>query len=130
MTLSARQLAQQRVASLMDPAELEAVARIKALNSCHIKSARDAEAQKLYRKLVRNTQTETAKQVGLIIMGNSGSRKTHIIRSMEKVPEFRRYREPGEDLEMPPYLSVDAPPTVTSWMPFGTCPHWSAPDFV
>lgn len=108
--LTARQQAQLRIASHMDPSELEAVARIKAMNAFHVGSVRDAELRKLYQRLFRNTQTETAKLAGLVVMGNSGSGKTHLIRSMEVHPAFQRYRELGSDYDTLPYISIDAPP--------------------
>jgi len=108
--LTARQQAQQRIASHMDTRELEAVARIKAMNAYHVGSVRDPELKKLYERLFRNTQTETAKLAGIVVMGNSGSGKTHLIRSMETHPAFQRFREEGGDYDMLPYISIDAPP--------------------
>ncbi len=108
--LTARQQAQLRIASYMEPREIEAVARIKAMNAYHVGSVRDVELRKLYERLFRNTQTETAKLAGIVVMGNSGSGKTHLIRTMEAHPAFQRFRAPGNDYDTLPYISIDAPP--------------------
>ncbi|MQX41883.1 hypothetical protein CN071_11905 [Sinorhizobium meliloti] len=108
--LTDRQQAQLRIASHMDPSELEAVERIKAMNAYHVGSARDAELRTLYKRLFRNTQTETAKLAGIVVTGSSGSGKTHLIRSMETHPAFQRFRMPGKDYDNLPYISIDAPP--------------------
>ncbi|CAN7390470.1 ATP-binding protein [Rhizobium sp. LjRoot98] len=111
MTIQSRQQAQARFASFMDPLELERVERIKVMNSRHISSARDAQLKTYYQRLIRNTQTENSKLAGLVILGSSGSGKTHLVRSMENMPGFQPYRVPEEpDFEMLPYISVDAPP--------------------
>lgn len=107
---NAREQARLRIASHMDADELEAVTRIKQMNSYHVVSARDVELRSLYRRLFRNTQTETAKLAGIVVMGSSGSGKTHLIRSMEDHPAFQRHRIPGNDYDTLPYITIDAPP--------------------
>lgn len=111
MTLDARQQAQARFASFMDPLELKRVERIKAMNARHISSDRDGQLRTYYQRLIRNTQTENSKLAGLVILGSSGSGKTHLVRSMEVLPGFQPYRVPEEpSFDMLPYVSVDAPP--------------------
>ncbi|OWK24005.1 hypothetical protein AJ87_26960 [Rhizobium yanglingense] len=114
MALTPRQQAQARIAANMNPHELSQIERIKTMRARHIASKRDAEVKALYKRLLRNTQIETEKVAGLVITGISGSGKTHLIRSMEALPDFQPYRIPEEpDVEMLPYISLDAPPNAT-----------------
>lgn len=109
MTLTARQQALQRIADTMDQAELRQIERVKAMRARHVTSYRDRHIKSLYGRLLRNTQIETEKLGGLVVMGRSGSGKTHLVRQMEAHPAFQPYEEAGEPLPFLPYITLDAP---------------------
>lgn len=112
MVNQARLEATQRIAANMSERQLVKASRLRDLYTRHVSTLRDAKVKTLYDRLTMNTQVGESKLAGILIMGESGSGKTHIIRSMESLPEFQPYRVPGYDYDMLPYITLDAPPEV------------------
>ena len=102
MNHEARLAAQARIESTLDNDERRIVARLKHMNSQHVGSLREPKLRARYRKLIRNTQLRNEKLAGLVVTGESGSGKTHLIRAMENHPALQTYHEPGEPHQMLP----------------------------